>query len=340
MKLSPRDANSFFTKPDTRLAGILIYGTDAMRVALKRQDLIKALIGPEGEGEMRLTRMPASELRREPANLLDAVKAQGFFPGQRVVFVEDATDTLSKTAETALQDWITGDAMIVVTAGNLNARSSLRKLFEGNSRTISAGIYSNPASREEIEAALALAGLTNISPDAMNDLTTLGRALDPGDFRQTMEKLALYKLNDADPVSSEDIINCAPTTIEAAVDDAINLVAEGAVGQLGELMQKLSGQGTNPTSLCIAATRHFRQLHAAASNPQGPEAALSRARPPVFGPRRDRMIRQARNWGAPRLESILQMITETDLALRSSRPLPNTALVERLFIRIAMQAKR
>jgi len=60
------------------------YGGDAMRVALKRQDVIKALVGPNGEEEMRLTRMTGAELRKDPALLGDAIKAQGFFPGPRV----------------------------------------------------------------------------------------------------------------------------------------------------------------------------------------------------------------------------------------------------------------
>lgn len=340
MKLAPRDMARFFTKPDLSRAGILIHGPDAMRIALKRQDLIKALIGKDGEGEMRLTRMQGAELRKDPARLLDAIKAQGFFPGQRVVFVEDATDTLTKIFKAGLQEWAAGDAMLVVTAGQMNARASLRKLFEADQRCLSAAIYADTASREEIEAALARAGLSDIPPDAMLDLSTLGRALDPGDFRQTLEKLSLYKLNDPAPISSEDIANCAPLTSEAALDDAIHMIAEGAVNQLGELMLKLSAQGTNPTTLCISALRHFRQLHTAATNPNGPDAALSRARPPVFGPRKDRMVRQARHWGSRKLESILQMLMDTDLALRSSNPAPNMALIERVFIRIAMQHRR
>lgn len=340
MKLGPRDLTAFFTKPERGLAGILIHGPDAMRVALKRQDLVKALVGPEGEAEMRLTRMSGAELRSDPARLLDEAKATGFFPGDRVVFVEDAADGLAKTVEAALAEWSPGDATIVMTAGQLNARSTLRKLFEGDSRCRSAAIYADAASREEIEAALKAAGIHDITPAAMEDLTALGRALDPGDFRQTMEKLALYMLGDANPVSPEDVAACAPTSLEAAVDDAINMVAEGGVEHLGELVRKLGSQGTTATSLCIAATRHFRQLHAAASAPQGPEAALSRARPPVFGLRRDRMVRQARAMGVAKLESTLKLITDTDLALRSARPVPAMAMVERMFIRIAMQQRR
>ena len=87
MKLTGRDAARFFQAPDTGFSGLLLFGQDAMRVAERRQQVIAALIGPNGDAEMRLTRIPGAELRKTPALLLDAVKAQGFFPGPRVAFV-------------------------------------------------------------------------------------------------------------------------------------------------------------------------------------------------------------------------------------------------------------
>ena len=339
MKLSGRDAARYFAKPDADRAGVLIYGPDAMRIALKRQELVAALIGPMGEEEMRLTRMPASDLRKDGAMLLDAIKAQSFFPGPRVVLLEEAGESHFKAIEAGLKDWQIGDATLVVTAGQLAAKSSLRKMFEAHNNAYAAAIYTDPPSREEIEAVLAKAGVTNISQPAMADLSVLARVLDPGDFAQTMEKLGLYKLNDPEPVSSQDVAACAPATSEAALDDALHIIAEARIGEIGPIMRKLEGQGINPTTICIGATRHFRHLHLAASHPKGPEAGLSAVRPPVFGPRRDRMLRQARALGMYKLENMLGILTDTDLGLRSSRPLPARASLERAFIRIAMLAR-
>ena len=184
MKLAGREAARFFAKPDPSVTGILIYGADAMRVALKRQDIIASLIGPAGEEEMRLTRIPAAELRKDPAMLSDALKAQGFFPGPRVAFVEDAGDGLTAAIKSALLDWQPGDAQIVVTAGQLAARSSLRKYFETHKSAFAAGIYDDPPTRESIEADLKSAGVGQIDNSAMTDLTSLARDLQPGDFKR------------------------------------------------------------------------------------------------------------------------------------------------------------
>ena len=69
MKLTGRDAARFLAKPDRSVAGVLLFGADPMRVALKRAALVEALIGPDGAAEMRLERIAGADLRREPALL-------------------------------------------------------------------------------------------------------------------------------------------------------------------------------------------------------------------------------------------------------------------------------
>lgn len=339
MKLSARDANRYFAKPDPDKTGLLIFGEDAMRVALKRQQVIAALLGENAEGEMRLTRMSGADLRSNPAAVLDEIKAVGFFPGPRAVFVEEATDNIAPALANALSEWAPGDAQVIVTAKQLTAKSALRKLFEGHPNAFAVGIYDDPPSREEIEGELSKAGIT-VDRDAMTDLVNLSKMLDPGDFRQTVEKLSLYKYGDNSAATPDDVLACAPTSTEAALDDVLNIVAEGRSPEVGPIMRKLQSQGVNPVTLCIGLSRHFKTLHAAASDPGGAASGIGRVRPPVFGPRRDRMVRQASKWGMFRLEQALTILTDTDLQLRSTSRAPAMAVVERAMIRIAMLAAR
>ncbi len=340
MKLSTRDAPAYFSKPDPKATGLLIYGADAMRVALRRQEVIKALIGESGEEEMRLTRIAAADLRKDPALLDDAIKAQGFFPGPRVAFVEDAGDGLTDTIKAALADWQTGDAQVIVTAGQLTARSKLRKLFEDHPGAFATGIYDDPPSRAEIEAALAASGLRDISNDAMTALTNLARDLDPGDFRQTLEKIALYKLGDDTPLSPEEVALSAPSSIEAGMDDVLNIAADGLAHEIGPVLRRLEAQGVGPVGLCIGATRHFRILHTVASDPGGPGSGIGKLKPPVFGPRRDRIQRQASAWGMHKLERAMTVLLDTDLTLRSTAQVPEMAVMERALLRLAWMGRR
>ncbi len=339
MILRGAEASRYFANPDPSRAGLLIFGADPMRVAMKRAEVIAALIGPEGEGEMRLTRIPASDVRKDPALLLDALKAQGFFPGPRVALLEDAADALTPLVEATLKDWRPGDAQLIVTAGGLTGKSTLKKLFETRPDVYCAGLYDDPPTREEIEASLKKAGLTAIDRDAMTDLNTLARAIDPGDFRQTLEKIALYKWGDPSPLTPAEVATLAPATIEAELDDLLNAVADGRGAAIGPLLRRLEGQGVTAVGLCIGALRHFRTLHSASADPGGAAAGLARARPPVFGPRRDIMLRQAAGWGQRALEQALALLVETDLTLRSTSRAPTMALMERALIRLAMMRR-
>jgi DNA polymerase-3 subunit delta len=174
----------------------------------------------------------------------------------------------------------------------------------------------------------------------MVDLETLARTLSAGDFRQTIDKLGLYKRGDATPVSPQDLEAVAPLSREAELDDILHATAEAASGSIGPILSRLKAQGVAPVTLCIAALRHFRALHAASCHPGGLEAGLSAQRPPVFGPRRDRLKRQVSRWGRPQLETAISMLVETDMALRSSTTAPQMAMMERTLIRLAMLPNR
>lgn len=340
MKLTGAAANSYFQKPDPTHTALLIFGADPMRVADKRQQAIAALVGPQGEEEMRLTRINAVDLRKDPALLDDAIKAQGFFPGHRVAFVEDATDGLSKVIAAALGDWQEGDAQVLITAGQLTAKSALRKVVEGHRNAVAIGLYDDPLSIADVEQALRDADIPQPEWDVMDSLMSLAASLEPGDFRQTIEKVSLYKRGDDAPLSIEDITANAPQSAEVDVDDVLEVVATGQADRLGPLLRNLYAQGVAPVTLCIGAMRHFRRLHVVASDPGGPSAGAGRLRPPVFGPRRDKVVRQASHWGRDRLEKALTALTDVDLQLRSANTAPQNALMERTLIRLAMMARR
>jgi DNA polymerase-3 subunit delta len=323
MKLTGPEGARFAARPDPACPAVLIHGTDPMRVALRRQALVAALIGPQGEAEMRLTRLSGGDLRRNAAALND-------------VLVEDAADGATAALADALAGWQAGDAMIVVQAGALAKTSSLRKLVEAHPAARAMPVYDDPPDRAQIEAALRAAGIAQAGAEAMAALTALAGALDPGDFRQTVEKIRLYKHADPAPLTADEVAQLAPATVDAALDDLLNATAEARAAEIGPLMARLAAQGTAPVRICIGAQGHFRTLHAIAVHPQGPSAGIGAVRPPPFGARRDALARQARAWTAPKAEEALSMILDTDLTLRSASKAPQMALVERLLIRLAM----
>ena len=341
MKLTSRDVVSFFKSPPKGLAGVLIYGNDVMRVSDKRQQFISSLLGPKADEEMRLTRISRESLKKAPEQAIDLCKAQGFFPGERALLIEEANETVADTIITAIEEWQDGDATIVITAGSLRPSSSLRKFFEQEKNIFSVPIFDNPMTKFEVEKIITESGLQNITQEILNQLTTIASELPPGDFKQSVNKLALYKLNDETPVTYQDLINCTPASNEAAIDEVLNVILAGNEFKVNQIIGRLRSQGVLPVTLVIAATRHFKALFSIASNPGGVSAGATAMRPPIYGPRKEILINQAQKWGPVKIKTAIKILTATDLKIRSAdQQAPQMALVERHLIRIAMLLKK
>ena len=258
MKLKTRDLNAFFESPPNSIAGVLIYGSDYMRVADKRQKLIQSLLGPKADEEMRLSRISKDNLKKSPEQAIDFCKAQGFFPGQRALLIEDANEALTDIIIKAVDVWKDGDATIIITSGPLKPASNLRKFFEQHKNTVSAPIYENPMTKSEIENMIFEVGLKNITQDSFTYLLQLALQLEPGDFRQTIEKLALYKLNDETELTHQDISNCIPISNEAQIEEVLKFVLSGNHSKISQIVNRLRSQGVLPVTLVIAVARHFK----------------------------------------------------------------------------------
>ena len=152
---------------------------------------------------MRLTRIAGADLRRDPAALLDAVKATGFFPGpaRRAGRGRRPTPPPPRSAPPS-----TTGAPATPRSWSPPATSAPAARCARPSRrrrtAVAIGIYADPPGRDEIEAALAAAGLARPDREAMGEIEALARGLDPGDFAQFVEKLALYKRGDPAPLGA------------------------------------------------------------------------------------------------------------------------------------------
>ena len=340
MKLTNRDVVSFFKSPPRGIAGVLIYGNDVMRVSDKRQQFISSLLGPNADEEMRLTRISRENLKKAPEQAIDLCKAQGFFPGERALLIEEANETVADTIITAIEEWQNGDATIVVTAGSLKPSSSLRKFFEQKKNIFSVPIFDNPMTKFEVEKIITESGLQNVTQEILNQLVTIASELPPGDFKQSVNKLALYKLNDETPVTYQDLINCTPASNEAAIDEVLNVILAGNEFKISQIIGRLRSQGVLPVTLVIAATRHFKAMFSIVSNPGGVSAGATALRPPIYGPRKETLINQAQKWGPVKIKTAIKILTTIDLKLRSAdQKVPQMSLVERHLIKIAMLLK-
>ena len=333
MKIAGKNAIKYILDP-TPVPGLLLHGAPKDKIRYQYNQIKLKLVGNNAESEMRLTEIPAAELRKNKSLALDAIKALGFFPGPRLVLIENCSDGLTTLIEETILNRNEDDAFLIVTANVLSARSKLRKLFENNNNLISIGIYPEPPTIDELNLAIKKSGINTI--DNNKDLIQLGQSMGLADFESVLEKISLYKMQDSSPVSADDILECSGYSLDIELNEIIDEICSGNTHQLGSKLKKLIAKGESPTSICIGTVKHFRNLHTLASNPVNMETSLSKIWPPVFGTKRNKLMSDSKKWGLRRIERAIQILLETDLRLRSSNLEPKNALVERALIRICM----
>ncbi|NAZ38040.1 DNA polymerase III subunit delta [Rubellimicrobium sp. CFH 75288] len=312
---------------------MLLSGEDPGRIADARGRLVSLWAGPSAEAEMRIERLSGADLRRDGRGLGDALKAQGFFPGPRVVILEDATDGLAPVAEAALEDWREGDARLVVTAGSLPARGALRRLFEGRRGLVAITFYDDPPDAAELDALLAEAGVGSLEPEARALIETAAQSLPLFELCGLLERLALYGFGDTGPVAAEAVEALLPDGAEADLDALLAAVAAGEEARIPSILQRLSAQGVNGVAIATGLGRHLRAAMGVAAAKGGRDSALASLRPVPFGARRTALLRLA-SWAPERLENAAGLILELDRNLRGGSPAPQGALVERALLRL------
>lgn len=334
MKVPAARVRAYADRPDSRAAGLLIFGDDALEVDQLRLRLSQAVLKAAGEGA-EITRMTADEARRDPASLTDALRAGGLFGGQPVVLVEGAADGSAEAMRIACEGLQSDTGRLIVTAGRLNARSKLRKLFEDAPNLAALAVYPRALDAEGIAALLTDVGNPSFSPAAMDALVAFAAIAEAAEVRGVISTLALYAIKAPVPLEAAEVQALLPAAVEGDADAVADATVARRPVEALAAYARVAGKGGGPGGVAMALGRAFRQLHALAAAPDGPEAALARMRPPIFGPRRDALARASRQWKGVALERALEHILDSELSLRATNEIPERALVERLVVRLS-----
>src|SRR6185312_4801251 len=255
-----------------------------------------------------------------------------------------AGDASDANAGGAVEDFLghpMGDALVVVEAGDLASRSSLRKLAEESPIALAIGCYhdSGDAIEEVVRTTLGRHALT-VSGDAMAYLEDrLGN--DRMVSRGELDKLALY-MQGKTRVELEDAVACVGDHAALSVSDAIHAAAEGDPPALDRALAVASREGESAVGIVRQALRHFQRLHyiaAASAGGKAPGAVIASLRPPVFKRDQARLVQQLRLWSLPQLGQALQRLLEIESQTKSTG-FPDQTICARGLLELARLAQR
>ena len=337
MKLPANRVEAFLKAPDAK--AVLLYGPDAGLVKERLDRLTKAVLDDPSD-PFRLVDLTMATLKEDPARLSDEMAALAMTGGRRVVRVRDAADGLTGP----LQSWLDhplGEALLLIEAGELTPRSSLRKLAESARDLVALPCYEDEGSglQAVIAESLRAHGLT-ADPEVLAWLAEhLG-----GDRLQTrgeIAKLALY-MGEEKRIRLEDAAAVTGDSAALSQDDLAMAISEGNLEDAQRILDRLLAEGVSPVTVIRSLQRHFTRLHQAAGlmrEGKNPEAALAALRPPPHFRLAGRMKGQLQRWPADKLATALELLLTAELDCKSTG-LPAPEICGRAALQLARAAGR
>jgi len=339
VKLTGARIAAFLRKPDPAVRAVLLYGSDGGQVIERARGLLRLVVDDLND-PFRVAELRGTDLVGDPARLADEVAALALTGGRRVVYVREAGDAVGALFDSFFADDPPGDAFVVVEAGALGPRSSLRVAFEEAERGAAIGCYGDEGEAlEDIVVETLKARGVRAEPDALAFLVDhLGS--DRLVTRGELEKLALYAAGKKE-VTLADAMAVVGDSALLGLDDVIFGAAEGDHAATDRALARLYLEGVSPVTVLRAAARHLMRLQlVAAYMAEGGSAgqAVARLRPPVMFKLRDRLIAQAGRWTPERLTAALELVGEAELQCKTTG-LPDQAICSRALMAVANAAR-
>jgi DNA polymerase-3 subunit delta len=337
MKLAAGRVEGFLRRPDAEIRAVLLYGPDAGLVR-ERAEMVARTVCPDLHDAFRVADLTAATVAADPARLADEAAQISLMGGRRVVRVRDAGDNLASIFTRFLDDGL-GDSLVVVEAGDLSGRSSLRRAFDDSPQAAAIGCYPDgPRELANVIRESLAAHRVNVTRDAVEFLVAhLG-----GDrllTRSELEKLALYA-GDGGRVDLDDARLAIANSAEISLDDAVLAAAEGDAAALDRALERVFQEGESAVTVIRALLRHLQRLHGLAAQVgkgEPVDAVVRSARPPIFFKQQENFRRQLSLWREPSLRRQLDALAEAEAQMKTTG-LPAETICRAAMLSVARAA--
>lgn len=318
----------------------LIYGENSGLVRERANQLVKKIAGSLDD-PFQVCALDKESHER----LIEEATALSLMGGQRVVWVREATDTLSKSLEAFCALYPTDgvdpsrfDSIVIIEAGSLSPRSPLRILAEKHPLIAALPCYAETGRSLE-ETLRGLLGKKRIAAEAFRYLLAIlgtDRAL----IRNEVEKLLLYVGSDPE-ITLTHVQQAIGDGAEYSVEDVVYAAMSGQPVMVDKALTKAIKEGVNMIALTRSLLQHTdRLLQARFLFEEGTPAkvAISKLSPPVFFKRTDSFLKALDSWNSQSLYALLRYIQKLEFLCKQTAT-PAEVLCQHFVLTIAQHVK-
>lgn len=336
MKLAWKAIEPFVKKPDPKARVILIYGPDngLMR---ERSKIIGKTIIPDLNDPFNAVTLTTDILGEDPARLTDEANAMSMMGGARLIKIENGGDKLTAL----LKEYLTtpsDENLIIIEAGELGPRSSLRQLCEKAKNAAALPCY--------VEDERSVSGLIR---DVLNEagfrieheaqaMLAANIAGDRAKARNELEKLITYMGDTSKNITVKDVQastgDIGVSSLETLIYATAGSNPKGALAAFNRLIK----EGVAEIVILRSLQNHFKRLHYTNTLIQAgtpADQAVKSLQPPLFFKVESAFKAQVNKWKGPKLDMILQKLTELEAETKKTGT-PVQTLCSQAILSISM----
>lgn len=335
MKIAPKSVDSFLASPHKEYKAVLVYGVDNGLVRERADIIIKNTLGKDAGDSFAKLELSEAELLADPVKLADELSAFSMMCSKRIIMIRDAGDKLSKIIESA-ESFFNKDNFLLVVAGDLPSKSSLRTLFEKHNQCALIACYRDEARdigaiiRKKFEESAI-----KYERDVIEYLVgQLGN--DRYVTYQELDKLVIYA-GDEKRLTLQDVQLLVDYNQDTKLDDVVHAVADRNLVLLEKAINQHLREGVMPIAYLRAMQRYFNRLYSIRvqmnENRMSAEMVIAGLRPPVFFKQQPILIRHVNYWTSQNIMKALKLLITAELVCKTS-DLPMVAASSRELLKI------
>ncbi|MDE3016805.1 MAG: DNA polymerase III subunit delta, partial [Pseudomonadota bacterium] len=318
MKIAPKAAEQYLVAPDRQHRALLLYGQDGGLVRSRAKRAAAAVLGDHAENPFALVELEEATLLADPVRLSDELLAISMLSPKRVVIIQGGDKITGIIGDAAAHAGV--QAFLVVCAGELSPRSSLRAWFEKAADCAALPCYLDEAQDIQALARQAFAAAGIRAGRGVVEYLSQQLGNDRGVTRQEIEKLMIYA-GDSGEITLADAEALVDYNREANFDELAHAAADRSVQALDAMVGRFARAAASPVGYIRALMRYFNRLYYIRGQMAGGRSAeeiIAGLRPPVFFRNVPIITRHAKSWDTPQLARALQLLLQAELACKTS----------------------
>lgn len=327
-----RDADKFISSSSAQTDVFIVFGSDAGLVSERTVAILKCC-GVDPANPDQVTKFEGDDLSSNQGRLYEEAHGMGLFADKRAIVIRAGSKQITASLE-ALLESPASDCKVIVQAGVLRREAPLRKLGERARNAAAIECYPDQARDIErlVDATVKNEGLA-IEPDARSALVGL-LGDDRLSTRAELEKLVLYAYGSA-RITEDDVMNAVADASAFGLDNIVFAAFSGDLAFLGDASAEIYAGNSELYALLAAAARHAHMLHQILIETETglrvEEAVDRHAGRTIFGPRKESLLRQARNWRRKDVAACIEQLRTATLESRREAALSSGILMQTLL---------